>query len=357
MIGGTIFVLCAAYLAWLMVLYPRVIRAQAVGRTLPVLADLPDITVIVPAYNEERNIAAKMDDLNKQDYPRDKMIVFVVDNGSTDRTAEIAEMCEAIVLEAPRGKIAAINTGCAQSEADVVVVTDADTTLAPDAIRLLVQPLADPLIAAVGGRVAVESTPTWWSDSKRAYHELDWELRVAEGLVDTPVSLDGKLMAWRLSALAGLPKKAAVDDLVLPLILRGMGYRSVIAPDAIVHEPGEVTWQGEIRQIRRRAAISMPPIGQYMGLMFKPNAGWHGHVIFPTRRVFAIFAPFMLLYCWLFVLAVSWPVWIAGTAVGIGVIVRKRMYFPLLQQAGILLAWTDFLRGQVAPAAAWSRDA
>ena len=136
-----------------------------------------------------------------------------------------------------------------------------------------------------------------------------------------------------------------------------MGFRSVIAARAVVHETGETTWRGELRQIRRRAAISLPPITDYAGLMFARGAGWHGRMIFPTRRVFAIFAPFMLLYCWLYVLAVSWPVWMLGTVLGAGLIVRKRIYFPLLQQLGIMLAWSDFMRGRVAPAAAWTRNA
>ena len=100
----------------------------------------------------------------------------------------------------------------------------------------------------------------------------------------------------------------------------------------------------------------MPPIGEYMDLMFKRRAGWHGRMIFPTRRVFAIFSPFMLLYCWLYVLVVAWPVWIVATLAGVALIVYKRMYFPLLQQAGILLAWIDFMRGNIAPAAAWNRN-
>ncbi len=351
--GTAIFVLCAAYMVWLTVGYPQVIRRMAAGKTLPGDSPLPDITVVVPAYNEERNIAAKMDDLEKQDYPVDRRTILVVNNGSTDRTAEIAEMCHAIVLDSPRGKIAAINTACAQCETDVIVVTDADTTLERDALRRLVQPLADPGIAAVGGWAAIDGDPTWWLPSKLAYHRLDWELRTAEGLVDTAISLDGKLMAWRLSDIAGLPKQSTVDDLVLPLLLRQMGLRAVIARDAIVHERGASTWRGELTQIRRRAAISIPPVFQYTGPMLFKNGGWYGRLIFPTRRLFAIFVPFMLLYCWGYVLVLSWPLWLLCTGAGVGLILWTRAYFPLLQQLGILLAWTDVMRGKVQPAATW----
>ena len=356
MIPGLLFFLCAAYVVWLGAVYPRIITHLAQGKTLPDGAALPPITVIVPAYNEEDHIVAKMQDLARQDYPPELVTIFVVDNGSTDRTAELADECHAIVLDSPRGKISAINTACAQCENNVVVVTDADTTLEPDALRHLVQPLADPVIGAVGGRVAVEDGDGWWSESKVRYHELDWDLRTAEGLVDTAISLDGKLMAWKLSVFAGFPKKAAVDDLLLSLKLRAMDFRAVIQPLAIVHEPGERTWRGELRQIRRRAAISMPPIFEEAGLMFYRRAGWYGRLILPTRRVFAIFLPFMLLYCWVYVLVWSWPVWLLCTIAGVGAIVWKRVYFPLLQQLGIMLAWVDFMRGNVAPAAAWERN-
>lgn len=352
-VPGILFALCATYIVWLAVGYPRVIRTLAAGKILPAGGALPAITIVVPAYNEERNIAAKMDDLEKQEYPPELRTIVVVDNGSTDRTAEIAEMCNAIVLNAPRGKISAINTACAQCDTDIIVVTDADTTLAPDAIRHLVGPLSDAAIAAVGGWVEVHGDPTWWSPSKLSYHQLDWELRTAEGLVDTAISLDGKLMAWRLSDLAGLPKRATVDDLLIPLLLRKQGLRSVIAREAVVHEQGASTWQGELRQIRRRAAISLPPIGQHMGLMFDAQAGWYGRLIFPSRRFMAVFMPFMLLYCWGYVLALSPPLWLLCTAAGIALIVWKRLYFPLLQQLGIVLAWSDFLRDNVAPGATW----
>lgn len=356
MIGAILFGLCVVYVLWLGIGYPRVIRALARGKELAEGGTLPPITVVVPAFNEERNIVAKVEDVFRQKYPIDDLTLFVVDNGSTDHTAEYAERAGAIVLHAPRGKISAINMACAQSESNIIVVTDADTTLEPGALQHLARAFTDETIGAVGGWAEVSGGPQWWVPSKVAYHRMDWELRTAEGLVDSCISLDGKLMAWNLAVLAGLPGKAEVDDLVLVLELRKLGYRSVIERRAVVREQGADTWQVELEQIRRRAAISLPPIGRYMGLMFERAPGLYGRLIFPTRRFLAIFMPFMLLYAWLYVLALDWRVWAACTAAGVAGIVWKRAYFPLLQQVGILLAWVDFMTGRVAPAAAWERS-
>lgn len=356
MIAAAIFVLCAAYIVWLGAVYPRIIRRMADGKAIAELDDLPDMTVIVPAYNEERNIVSKIEDVRAQEYPPDRLTLLVVDNGSTDHTVEYARRAGATVITAPRGKINAINTACAQTASDLVVVTDADTTLAPGALQHLARAFGDPAVRAVGGWADVSGETGWWVSSKVAYHQMDWELRTAEGLVDTCISLDGKLMAWDLSVLPGLPRKATVDDLVLALEMKKLGYRAIIEPRAVVYEQGAASWRGELDQIRRRTAISLPPIGQYMGLMFERNSGVYGHLIFPTRRFLAVFMPMMLGYCWLWVLAFDWRVWLAATVLGGIAIVWKRAYFPLLQQLGILLGWLDFVTGRVAPAAAWARS-
>ncbi len=114
------------------------------------------VSIIVPAFNEQAGIEATVRSLLASDHPVE---VIVVDDGSTDRTADIVERLLApglvLIRQANAGKPAALNAGITAASHDLVVMVDGDTVLEPDAVRRLVQPFADPHIGAVSGNAKV----------------------------------------------------------------------------------------------------------------------------------------------------------------------------------------------------------
>jgi len=356
-IATIVFVLISAYLAFLLVGYKVLLRYLTRRRPIPRVEQTPPITIVVPAFNEENNIAKKIEDLLALDYPRDSMEIAVVDNSSTDRTREIASSYPVSVLDSARGKINAINEGIRNALSDIIVVTDADTLLKPDAAKSLVTCFASDAVGAVGGKAVVEDTRSFFGRSKMKYHKADWELRTLEGMLDSVISLDGKLMAFRKTLLPEIPPDAVVDDLEINFRLRSQGYRSVIDEHAIVYETGPQSFQAEIRQIRRRVAVTIPVLFNYMHMLLNPRYGWFGMLIYPVRRMLAVFSPLMFGYIGAYMLWWNWKVALALGAVGLPVIALTGQYFPIIQQWGIVLGWLDVLTARVKTSAQWEKVA
>ena len=350
-----IFFIVAGYLFFLLVGYGIVMKYLTQNRPILRTEQTPHISIIVPAYNEEDHIAKKIEDLLALDYPVDRVEILVVDNSSTDRTREIAASYPVKVFESPRGKINAINMGVHNASNDIVVETDADTLLKADAIRSLVTCFAEPAIGAVGGTAITEDTRSFFGKSKMAYHRADWQLRALEGRLDSVISLDGKLMAFRKSLLPEIRSDAVVDDLEINFMLRSRGYRSVIDDKAIVYETGPQNLAAELLQIRRRVALTIPALFHYLHMCMNPRYGWFGMFIFPVRRMLAIFSPIMMAYAGIFILWWSWKAALILGAAGVALVAVTGQYFPLIQQYGIVLGWVDVLTARVRKSAQWEK--
>ena len=129
----------------------RLVRRQAKADDVT-----PSVTLLVPAYNEEHALGAKLDSCMALDYPRDRLQVIVLSDGSTDDTATIAAQyadrgIELMAFADNRGKLAVLRDGIAHARGDIVAFSDAASRLLPDSLRRLVRPFADPAVGCVSG--------------------------------------------------------------------------------------------------------------------------------------------------------------------------------------------------------------
>ena len=202
----------------------------------------PTVTVAIPTYNEAGHIEEKLEDVYRQDYPRDKLEIIVVDSASTDGTAERARRwAEAhpdlnlkIIREPERrGKAAALNKALAEARGEIFVITDADCRWPQrDALRRAASWLADPTVGAVTclKKPAAEG-PAGVEAGYRDYYNL---LRLAESKKwSTPV-FHGELAAYRTELLrraGGFPLDVGADDSHAAALIALMGYRVIAAED------------------------------------------------------------------------------------------------------------------------------
>lgn len=354
-IATIIFFLVVGYLIFLATGYRFLLLYLTRSKPISRVDQAPPVTLVVPAFNEGKNIARKIEDLIALDYPADKREILVVNNESTDRTREIASAYPVTILDSRRGKINAINVGVRNAHSDIIVVTDADTLLKPDSIKSVVTCFTDGKVGAVGGTAIVEDTRSFFGRSKMRYHEADWKLRTLEGRLDSAISLDGKLMAFRKSLLPEIPPDAVVDDLEVTFRLRSQGYRSVIDDNAVVYETGPQSFKAEIKQIRRRVALTIPVLFNYVYMLLNPRYGWFGLLIFPVRRMLAVFSPLMYTYSIAYILWWNWKIAVALALIGFPLIVVTGQYFPVIQQFGIILGWLDVLTARVRTSAQWEK--
>lgn len=199
------------------------------------------VTVLVPAYNEEAGIEATVRSLLASTY-RDLQII-VIDDGSTDRTADIAESIDdprlTVLRQQNAGKPGALNTGLGGTVGDIVVMVDADTVFEPDAVYRLIQPLAHPAVGAVSGNTKVGNRRGMLGRWQHLEYVLGFNLdrRMFEVLECMP-TVPGAIGAFRRDALmsiGGVSSDTLAEDTDLTMALWRAGWQ-------VVYEESAVAW-------------------------------------------------------------------------------------------------------------------
>ncbi|MFJ4975692.1 glycosyltransferase [Streptomyces coeruleorubidus] len=199
------------------------------------------VTVLVPAYNEEAGIGSTLRSL--LDSSHRELQIVVIDDGSSDRTADIAENMGdprvEVVRQPNSGKAAALNTGLAHARYDIVVMVDADTVFEPDAIERIVQPLAHPAVGAVSGNTKVGNRRSLLARWQHLEYVFGFNLdrRMFEVLECMP-TVPGAIGAFRRDAVigvGGVSEDTLAEDTDLTMALWRAGWR-------VLYEESAVAW-------------------------------------------------------------------------------------------------------------------
>jgi len=199
----------------------------------------PSVAVIVPAFNEEVGIGRAVGSLAASTYP--DLEIVVVDDGSTDRTAEIVEGLKLAQVELVRrpngGKAAALTTGIHHTDAEVVVMVDGDTIFEADTITRLVQPLSDPHVAAVSGNTKVGNRSGLLGRWQHIEYVMGFNLdrRLYDVLRCMP-TVPGAIGAFRRQTLRdvhGVSTDTLAEDTDLTMAICRAGWRVVYEPTAL----------------------------------------------------------------------------------------------------------------------------
>jgi cellulose synthase/poly-beta-1,6-N-acetylglucosamine synthase-like glycosyltransferase len=249
LVAEIVFWASLAALVWTHAAYPAFVTLLARVMRRPVSSgDIePSVAVIVAAYNEEPVIARRIENLLALDYPRDKLRVVVSSDASSDRTEEIALSYPGVqVVTNPRGgKVAAQDRAVRQTDSEIVAFTDGNATWAPDALRLLVRPFADPEVAYVAGQLRLLSADG--SNREGAYWRYEMGVRAAESRLGSITGGNGSIYALRRSDYVEVDPRFG-HDLSLPYLLVQHGRRAVYEPAAHAFEKPTPTNESEYRR-------------------------------------------------------------------------------------------------------------
>jgi poly-beta-1,6-N-acetyl-D-glucosamine synthase len=231
------------YPLWLWFMTRRACEAKP-----PEPSEWPDVTVLVPAYRESGVIAEKVRDTLANGYPGTLEVLVVADDRET---AEAARATPARVLsfEERLGKAEALNRGAAQCASPVLVLTDANTKLAPGTLARLVRWFHEPGVSAVAGEKAVLD-----GGGEAMYWRFESWLKRRESTLGTTIGLVGELAALRRESLRPLPADVIVDDLWLALDIVERGGRIVYEPAARAEEQPSPTAKAEWQRRTRNVA-------------------------------------------------------------------------------------------------------
>ena len=220
-------------------------RLEVAGST-----PVPTASLLIPAYDEEEVIAAKVADALALDYPRERLQVIVASDGSADATVERARAAGAdLVLDLPAGgKVAALNAAAAQAEGELLAFSDANSAWSPDALRRLLAPFADPSVGYVCGQVRFVGEDG--GNLEGAYWRYEMAVREMESALGGVTAGNGAIYAVRRADYLPLAASGS-HDLSFPFLLAKRGRRSLYEPAARAEEKMVPTLEGEFARKRR----------------------------------------------------------------------------------------------------------
>jgi len=262
----------------------------------------PSLTVIVPAYNEEKVIEHTVRSVLASDYPR--LRIIVVDDGSKDQTTEVVREKFAgeiasnkiLLLTKPNGgKADSLNHALKQTDDEIYVGIDADTVIAPTAISRLVPHFADPRIGAVAGNAKVGNRVNLWTRWQALEYITSQNFeRRALNVFGAVSVVPGAIGAWRTAAVrqaGGYPTDTVAEDADLTMSLLKNGWRVVNENRAVAYTEAPTTANGLMRQRFRWSFGILQAVWKHRSAMLKRSRlGW---IALPNIVIFQIVLPLL----------------------------------------------------------------
>jgi cellulose synthase/poly-beta-1,6-N-acetylglucosamine synthase-like glycosyltransferase len=226
-----LFWACVIGLVYSYAIYPITVwvfaRAFGSRRTAPREIpddDLPSVSLLIAAYNEEAVIGERVDNALKLDYPSSKLEVVIASDGSSDRTNAIVRGYtdpRVRLLEYPirKGKASVLNAAFRELRGDIVVLSDANTNTDPAAVRKLVRWFQSPEVGVVCGRLVL-TDPATGSNVDGLYWKYETFLKHCESRLGALLGANGAIYAIRKELFAGIRRNTLIDDFVIPLLTR-----------------------------------------------------------------------------------------------------------------------------------------
>ena len=260
---------------------------------------LPAVSVIVPAYNEEKVIGRTIHSLLLSNYPN--FDIVVVDDGSNDATSQ--RVVEAYGQE-PRvraftkpngGKARALNFGIHQTQAEIVIALDADTIFRADAIRKLVRHFSDARVGAVAGNAKVGNRlnllTNWQALEYITSQNLD---RRAFDVLNCITVVPGAIGAWRRDLVlraGGFANETLAEDADLTLAILRLGYEINYEDEAVALTEAPDTVRGFLKQRFRWMYGTLQAVWKHRDALFRPRYGALGMFAMPNVLIFQLFFP------------------------------------------------------------------
>lgn len=232
---------------------------------LPADDELPSMTLMICAYNEEDVVAEKMENTLALDYPKDKLRIMWVTDGSSDRTNELLKAYpEVDIVFSPerRGKTAALKHGLRELKTRYVAFTDANTMINAGALREIARLFTDPTVGCVSGekRVAARKAGEMAAEGEGLYWRYESTLKRWDNELYSTMGAAGELYAMDPKLCREVPDEALLDDFMMSMYVVQAGKRIAYTPDAYAQEYGSANIFEESKRKRRIAAGGLQSI-------------------------------------------------------------------------------------------------
>ena len=252
-------------LLYLIIRLKRFFKGKPLKTVLPSDEELPTMTLMICACNEEEVVAEKMANTLALNYPRDKFRIMWVTDGSNDRTNELLKAYPKVdIVFSPerRGKTAALKHGLRELKTRYVAFTDANTMINPDALREIARLFMDPTVGCVSGekRVAARKEGEMAAEGEGLYWRYESTLKKWDSELYSAMGAAGELYAVDPTLVREVPDEALLDDFMMSMYIVQAGRRIAYTPDAYALEYGSANIFEESKRKRRIAAGGLQSI-------------------------------------------------------------------------------------------------
>jgi biofilm PGA synthesis N-glycosyltransferase PgaC len=271
---GGLFWVCVIFIIYTYFLFPALLalfaalkprKDHTADQNIPD-DQLPTVTLLIAAYNEQDAIARKLENSLALDYPKEKLQILVADDCSDDNTAALVNsfskdnvrLCK---LPQRRGKMSAINHAMSYATGDIVVISDANNLYQKDAFHFIAEPFADPKVGGVTGSRHILTDDGLLSKSESIYWRYESFIKTQETRLSSCTCANGEALAIRRNLFEAPPASIINDDFYIAMQLVRKGYRLVYSPQVVSSEPVSISASGEIE---RRARIIA---GRYQAIL------------------------------------------------------------------------------------------
>lgn len=371
---------------WQFVAYPSVMGLIALlsNSKRRNLSYQPYVSIIVAAFNEERVIEKRIENLLELDYAKDKYEIILVDDGSSDNTCQIVEQFIAnrkadsesplrlVRHEERKGKASAINLGKQYALGDILLGTDANSAFDRNVLKEMMPHFKNPRVGAVGGRYVTSNPGNSLASSESFYWDLENIMRTGESALESACFFNGAIAAWR-KGIVETDTQMIGDDLDMAIQIKRAGYKIQYEPRAIVYESSATTLVDQVKQRKRTTVSTLQCMFKHKAYFLFPR-DLYSLVIFPSHKGLTMLSPFTLSAIpILYIISHNSEVIVPHLIVTVSVfalllsllmLLKARLvkrekggitsisslpriaYYVLLNEYIILLGWGDFLFGK-----------
>lgn len=296
-----IFWLSLAALVYTYVGYPLLVLLVAKLRPRPQRRGSfePTVSVIITAYNEERDLAAKLENTLALDYPKEKLEVIVASDCSSDRTDEIAREFESRAVRLYRqpkrlGKTTAQNSAVERAQGEILMFSDATTMYDPGVLRAMMPNFVDPTVGCVAGRlIYVDPSGSAVGRGAVSYWSYETFVKTHESRACSLIGASGCMYAVRRTAYLPLYPEAHGDFLIATKMVQ-QGLRTVFEPAAVCTEETNRHVDNELRMRVRVITQTLNDLWQHRDMLNPFRSGFFGVQLF-SHKVMRYLVPLFLL--------------------------------------------------------------
>lgn len=294
--------ICVMIPVYTYIIYPLILMLFPSRRYVEDESYFPMVSVLVAAYNEEKFIQKKVENLLTLQYPKDRIEFLIASDGSSDRTMEILNSFGSVdnlrILDLPRGgKVTALNAMLEAKKGEILVFSDANTMYERNAIQNIVKHFADERIGCVSGqlRYKMKDNAGEGARSESAYWKYENWVKVQESKIGRLSGANGAIYAIRKGILDRIPKNIINDDFYVATYALQAGNDVIMEPNAVAYEEPNDDFQSQFKRHIRDGA------GHYQALhvfwrMLLPRKGSFVHI---SHRAIKWIVPFDLILLFL----------------------------------------------------------